>query len=108
MNTQPTAELIKKQENVVKTLEKEVDELRANAMKNAMNTKVGRFTYRTFRVLRGLGLTTVVLGGTVVQAAILGDTAVIVFNIEEDMETLRDQYIQDIEEVVSIAAEASS
>ena len=107
VNTQTTSKLIAKQENIVKTLETEVSELKTNITRNT-NLKLGKIWYRLGRFARGVGLSVVMLASITAQAVIVGDTVIIVFDFAEDMEDLREQYIQDIEEVVDSAAESAS
>ena len=98
-----TAELISQQESTVKMLESKVSELRTK-VQNISKLKLKNVFYRGGRLIRGVGLMSIVLGAVPVYVAATGETVMVIFNLREDMEALREQYVQDIEEVMAVSA----
>ncbi|MDE0151126.1 MAG: hypothetical protein OXK80_01340 [Bdellovibrionales bacterium] len=105
--TVPVEELIRSQQVIVQNLQTEVSALKKGIVNN-MNLKLGKAWYRIGRFARGVGLTVIVIGGLSAQAVIAGNTVIVFFDFADDMEMLKEQYVQDIEEVMSRAIEEAS
>ena len=96
-------QMIEKQEGIVRQLETETSTAKAN-LRKAMNVKLKGIFYRGGRLIRNLGFLTIGLAGIPVYVAAVGETAIVVFDLPEDMKHLREQYVQDIEEVITAAS----
>ena len=92
-------EFINKQQDTVEKLKAEIKTIKAD-LKTRMGLKFRNIFYRGGRLIRNLGFLAVGLAGIPVYIATAGEMAIVVFDLPEDMEALKQQYIQDIEEVI--------
>ena len=96
-----TEELLSRQERLVETLQKEVNNLKSRILQSSRERlKMKNIPYKIGRNIRVLGSAIIVLAGIPIYMAVIGNTVTVVFDTVEDMEILKDRYLQDIEEII--------
>jgi len=99
--TKATEELVPRQERLVETLQKEVNNLKSRILQSSKESlKIKSIPYKIGRNIRLLGSAVIVLAGLPIYVAVIGNTVTVVFDTVEEMEVLKDRYLQDIKEIV--------
>ena len=98
---------ITNQQRMVSQLQEEIDQLRGKVTKN-IGLKMKNSVYRVGRLVRLVGVTGIVLAGVPVYFYAVGGTVMVMFDLPSDMEALRNQWTQDIEQIMEMAIEETS